>query len=678
MNARWLACLCTVVILACSSSTSRAAAKKDSRLPRTEGWIECRTEHFTLYSSASTGKTRKAAIQLERFRQALGRMTSGFELDAHVPTSTFIFRNDAGYRPYKLRDDGEVMNVSGYFLPRPFHNYITLDATAGSQPMRIVYHEFFHAVMDASLGSLPTWLNEGLAEYFSTFRDRAGSAVVEVGHPIEEHLAYLARNEGIPWREVFETTPSSATYNEAVRQGAFYAQSWLLVHYLNATNDRSAQLGRYLSLLRSGVKDDEAFVTAFGSDRASLAARVDAYRNTGSNYVWWDFGEEHGDVETTVRHMRPAEVLFRLGELLAQRGQQDAARRHLDAAARAGWPAAAVQGALGVAALYAGDAEAAEPLLRQSIASELEEAEPYVLLAGLLLDRFLDTPEATRYERQTAPAVLETRELLERGLAHDATNFHALVALARTYLFESGDTGPGAAALDRARGLRPLDPTLLTIHASLLARAGKVEQAWSVIVDELIPLDREEAREAAEFVASGVAMTAMHLAGSDDSAAAVALLDRAIEAIGDSPESSELARMRQVLASGGRIVLTEDTGPGSEQPGRVQDYNRAVRFVSSGQHEEALAIFERLANDCTEGPICEQARTNAAELSALLEHNRIVARFNEAVGLVNRGERKAAVAQLRELEQQVDDPELLQEVQRLLRSLGARVSKQPS
>ena len=66
-------------------------------LPDIDDWIEVRTEHFTLFSNAGERRTSKIAVQLERFRLALGRITQGFELDSQVPTSIFIFANDSAY-----------------------------------------------------------------------------------------------------------------------------------------------------------------------------------------------------------------------------------------------------------------------------------------------------------------------------------------------------------------------------------------------------------------------------------------------------------------------------------------------------------------------------------------------------------------------------------------------------
>jgi len=652
---------------------ARTATGPQDTLPRTNGWIVCRTANFTLYSDANPGRTRKVAVRLERFRQALGRITRGFELDTRVATSTFVFKNDVVYTPYKYDRSGRLLNVSGYFLPRPFHNYITLDISAGSKPMRVVYHEFFHAVMDASLGTLPTWLNEGLAEYFSTFRARDG-AVVEVGHPIPEHVEQMRGRGLIPWDEVFATTTDSPTYNEVARQGSFYAQSWLLVHYLNANDERSRALGRYLSLLRSGRDDEAAFGKAFGKSRAEIGGEAAAYLEKGSNYVWWDFGEEHGEVEVEIEELEPAEVYFRLGELLAQNGRIEAARRHLEAAIAAGWPRPEALSAGGIAAFYAQQPRAAETALREAVAAGAGGVEPDVVLCWILHERFVATPEAQRYSDVVPPAIEEIRQLLDQGLGYAPDDFHALTALARTFLFDPGDAAPGVAALERARRQRPLDLDLLQIHASLLGRAGRAEQAWAVIQREMMPKDPERARETGAFVVNGLTMHALQRVEAGDRDGAVDLLDEALAAIADPRLANDLREMRDVLASGGHIVFSDDTEQASAAR-TIETYNRAVELASAGKGEEALQILDRLVEDCEEEQICELARQTGSQLRELVERNRLIGRLNEAVAAANGGDRRRAVEILRSLEAEVDDPQMLERVQELLRSLGARVAR---
>jgi tetratricopeptide (TPR) repeat protein len=648
-----------LAVAACLAATGTGRA--DGAKIRGDGWIECRTESFTLYSNAPENRTRQLAVQLERFRRALARMTRGFELDMHVPTTAFVFKSDAAFRPYKQDASGKTMNFAGYFLPRPFRNYITLDASAGAQPMRVVYHEFFHAVMNASVGDLPTWLNEGLAEWFSTFTDVPGSTKVYAGHPIDEHLAYIGLEKPLPWTEVFRTTRDSPAYNEAKRQGAFYAQSWLIVHYLNSTDEGSRALGRYLTLLRSGAEETAAFAEAFGKTHEALAAEVDVYRKRGEpNVVWWDFGEGQADVPVTIEAVSEAEMLFRLGDLLAHQGQVEAVAAHLDAAAKAGWPAAGVASTRAVAAFHAGRKDEARSLLRQAVAAGAPTEEPYVLLAWLLSE---EISARTVTGNSTPLEIQEIRQLFERALERNPAAYPALIGVARTYLAEPGDPAPGIATLERAQTLRPLDLDGLQVQAALLARAGHVGRAWAVIDRDIASRDPRRARETVDWFVHGVMTAATASAEAGDPERALALLSEAIAAVGEPSATERLRGMRDSLSSH------------LHNASAIEDYNRAIALATGGDHDEALSILDGIVDACVDPSSCDAAREAAKSLRASIERNRYVDRYNEAVTLTNAGEHRAAIAILRELEAAPPDAEALDRVHEFLRKLGAAPSK---
>ena len=69
-----------------------------------------------------------------------------------------------------------------------------------------------------------------MSEIYSTFEPVGTQA--QIGKPIEAHLRVLAREQFMPLHELFSVDVDSPQYNEANRQGVFYAESWLLTHYL--------------------------------------------------------------------------------------------------------------------------------------------------------------------------------------------------------------------------------------------------------------------------------------------------------------------------------------------------------------------------------------------------------------------------------------------------------------
>jgi len=649
-------------------ASSWAHAAED--LPRPDKWIKVTTENFTIFSNANASKTKKTAVQLERFRQTLQKTTRGLEVSSDIPTTILVFKNDISFTPYKRRPDGDVRNVSGLFLSGLFGNYMTLDVAAASRPMRVVFHEYFHTVAKNSFGDLPLWLNEGLAEYYSTFRYNDISASAEVGRSIEEHLRYIGEYGMLPWAQLFETTPRSSQYNEGTRQGSFYAQAWVLVHYLNSSPEQLQRLSTYLSALRKGQKEEIAFAAAFGADRAALGAAAVAYMQTGSNYLVYDFEEEFGQVTPQVSEVAPAEIYFRLGDLLARTGPREPAEMHLRAALEAGWPAGPVYTSLGAAALIHDDTEAAEKWWRQALATEGESAEAALALGSLALQLsdaqslsdFMETPESFR----------EARALFGRGLEERPDHFDLLVSFARTFIVGADDAAPGVGAIRMARRGRPMDADAIIVEAALTARAGAVERAYRVIHDGLGKSDPDKADEAERQVTQTVLVTAFQHAEKDERERGVAMLDEALRVVQLTDVRTKIGELRELLDNGGVLVVAPE-GSGAEDA--LARYNKAVSLANAGKLEQAVEELEAFVEDCDLEDLCDRARGQAADLRRVLHHNATVASINESIALYNANDFKKSTAILRELELELEPGELRDMLLQTMKSIGVRPAK---
>ena len=116
-----------------------------------------------------------------------------------------------------------------------------------------------------SVGALPAWANEGLAEVYEMARERDGGRKVDLGLAPAEHVELLKASTMIPIRDLLAIDHQSPVYNEGSRRGVFYAQSWALVHYLSFGNpERGKQFRQFLSSVRSGSPAATAFAEAFG------------------------------------------------------------------------------------------------------------------------------------------------------------------------------------------------------------------------------------------------------------------------------------------------------------------------------------------------------------------------------------------------------------------------------
>lgn len=466
-----------------------AAAAEPPKLPDTKGWVEVRTSGFTVYSNAREKKAVKMAIDLERFREVLGLVTKGFDFETSRPTSVFAFKNDFTMLPYKLDGSGEPLNVGGYFMERPLRNYIALDLSAGLERNRVIYHEYVHSLLHKTFGRLPTWLDEGMAEYYSTFKFNEISNTAWVGTSIEGHVRQLRSSKPMDLDRLFAVTRRSPEYNEAEKQGPFYAQSWMLVHYLIDDEQRRAGFGRYLAQLRGGAAI--SLPEALGTDVAGLQRGLAEYMARGSGGFQITLAD---DVERAAPEAAPlaeADVLLHLGDLLSQRGpgQAPAARRHLDAALEGGAAKGLTFAMLGRVANQTDEAHQAETWFRKALQEDPDNEIALVGLGKVLLHQGWGDLDFDYEDDEPSAPVREARALFRRALERNRSNFEAMADMGRTYLFQAGDAELGMRLLAGAATLQPDRLDFVVDLVRLMARSGQREGAWIVIQQQLVAGD---------------------------------------------------------------------------------------------------------------------------------------------------------------------------------------------
>jgi tetratricopeptide (TPR) repeat protein len=270
------------------------------------------------------------AMLLEQFRAAVAIIVPSAR-HLSVPTNVYVFDTRKDLEPFVPLYKGKPVEVAGYFQGDADANYI---AVGISESRNAIFHEYAHMLQQNAMAAIPLWLNEGLAEYFSTFRLRRGDERAEIGRAVDSHVTLL-RNRFLPFRELLTTTRSSALYNEGDRRGVFYAQAWATVHYIMAdVPDGPVAINRYVEDVRRSGSADQAFVRVFG-DPVAFGKRVQDYVRRFA-FRAYDFPAEFETQEPArARTIDSGELDARLGDLqLRVQRLADAAPRIEQAVAR--------------------------------------------------------------------------------------------------------------------------------------------------------------------------------------------------------------------------------------------------------------------------------------------------------------------------------------------------------
>ena len=194
--------------------------------------------------------------------------------------------------------------------------------------MDVIFHEYAHLLLRRNEEAWPLWLKEGMAEVYSTFKV-SGEPHVEIARPIDRHLETLANEPLMPLDELFSVGRDSAQYNEATRQGMFYAESWLLTLYLMAGDSPilRERFAQYTPLLKQGESPVQAFTNALGVSLPAMQAELKRYAQAGrfTPIVLRLNGTIATPVTITSRRVTPVEILFRFGDEQLHIGRMDSA-----------------------------------------------------------------------------------------------------------------------------------------------------------------------------------------------------------------------------------------------------------------------------------------------------------------------------------------------------------------
>lgn len=171
-------------------------------------WIRLQSPNFEIYSTASESSTRDT---LKQFEQARAFFLTAMPMKDTKPLPVRIvqFSSQKEYEPYRFNSF-----ASAYYKPGAERDTIVM-SHGGPENISTSIHEYTHLFMKHAGFDLPLWLNEGMAEVYSTLQ-QTGNKVV-VGHPIAGRLQEMEQGKWIPLSVILSAEHDSPYYNENSR-----------------------------------------------------------------------------------------------------------------------------------------------------------------------------------------------------------------------------------------------------------------------------------------------------------------------------------------------------------------------------------------------------------------------------------------------------------------------------
>ena len=245
-------------------------------------WKRLPSDEFSIVGTSSARDLAQLGVELETFLGVIQQMTPTLRLAAPVPTYVVALKDYGAFTAFQPRDQKgrRVEWVAGYLSPGPDGNYLVAPwGGKDRESLAVMLHELTHHLASRNVRGVPTWIAEGVAEFYSTFRIDADRNLAIVGEPVKHRLRSLVGRSLMPLDRLVAVTSTNEFSNSPVELELFYAQSWALVHYLflGEQGARTRQIGTYLRALERGQERSAAFTLAFGATYDDLGRALVKY-----------------------------------------------------------------------------------------------------------------------------------------------------------------------------------------------------------------------------------------------------------------------------------------------------------------------------------------------------------------------------------------------------------------
>jgi hypothetical protein len=437
--------------------------------PAHAGWRVAESKHFRVFTEASAQRAVEQAALLEDYRALLVLATSR-EPQGDLPKlDVYVVRRMADASPYRPIPP----TVAGFW--RATEGGIAAFADDGESRavgQNTLLHEYAHHFMLADTTiAYPAWYVEGFAEYFATATFRPDR--IEFGKADPNRLLWLAYEPWLPLPRLLAGTGSMRSGNQVAM---FYAQSWLLTHYVFRSDMFRSEEGKskfraYLQRTASGDDPVTAFVEEVEPDLPRLQGRLRTYITRPRDFTYLRMKRTPvAPADVAVRELPPSADRLLLKLVAIEQGMPDEAGAKLLADVRA------------EAAKWPGDPFAE----RVQVAAELFHGD--AALALRLVDPLIEAAptDATLWRwkglaiRKTGGEVVQARRAFVRAFKADANDWRTLMAYVGTFPPDKL-SDEAFAVLQRAWTLAPQVTENGMRMALALGFRGRLEEAATVL-----------------------------------------------------------------------------------------------------------------------------------------------------------------------------------------------------
>jgi tetratricopeptide (TPR) repeat protein len=287
-----------------------------ARVEAAEHWIRLTTPHFEMYT---TNGEKQGGAALNVFEQVRYFFMENSKLKAApgVRVRIIAFRSEKEYKPYRFNEGGFA-----YYLRTRKGDFIVMQ-DIGAEHHQAAMHEYTHLIAEHQNLKLPVWLNEGLADLYSSLEPRGNQALV--GRALAGRAASLGSERWMDLNALFSTGQDSPYYNEKDKMSIFYSESWALTHMLALSEGYASGFSKFVAAVAGGRAAADCLQSVYGKNVKQVTSALHSYVNQSSlRAAVYDIKLTKADLEPEVSEPSDLEVDLALADLLASQPKTQA------------------------------------------------------------------------------------------------------------------------------------------------------------------------------------------------------------------------------------------------------------------------------------------------------------------------------------------------------------------
>jgi len=258
-------------------------------------WVRISSDHFIVLTDAGEKKGHEIAARFEQMRAMYGALMGQHKLRMSEPLEIIAFKSDKDYSQVAPMRNGGPITDSAFVLPGDDRIFIVLNLFQPDS-WRGAEHQMAHYFLNYNYPPTQPWFDEGFAEYFASinftsskteigtdpeliplYQTNVVSQQAGLSSALKSYTEILSAPVWLTLPDLFAMKNRVVNGMEGTHNTLFYAESWMLVHYL-INQHKLGETGTYFDLVENQqMPVEQAVQQAFGMGVAQLDKAVKDY-----------------------------------------------------------------------------------------------------------------------------------------------------------------------------------------------------------------------------------------------------------------------------------------------------------------------------------------------------------------------------------------------------------------